>query len=68
MASDSVPELSSEQVLAHKLAAQEVAKYCQEFSRWRMTKRGSAASQESRRVQRPLIPPPMKKPTPTVQH
>ena len=35
MASDSLPDLSPEQEFAHKLAAQELAKYCQEFSRWR---------------------------------
>ena len=68
MASDSVPEFSSEQVLAHKLAAQEVAKYCQEFSRWRIAKRGSAGSEESRRVKRPLTPLSLKKPDPPVQH
>jgi hypothetical protein len=42
MPSDSFPDLSSEEELARKLAAQELAKYCQEFSRWRKTKRGRA--------------------------
>ena len=58
MASDSLPDLSPEQEFAHKLAAQELAKYCQEFSRWRIAKRGSAASEKSQRVQGMLTPPP----------
>jgi hypothetical protein len=64
MPSDSLPDLSPEQEFAHKLAAQELAKYCQEFSRWRIRKRGRAASEKSQRVQGMLIPPPLKKPDP----
>jgi DNA topoisomerase VI subunit B len=43
MPPDTLPDLSPEQNLALKLAAREVAKYCQEFSRWRKTRRGRAA-------------------------
>ena len=42
MTPDSLPHLSPEQEFAHKLAAQELAKYCQEFSRWRKSKGRSA--------------------------
>ena len=62
MPSESVADLSPEQKFARKLAAQELAKYCQEFSRWRKTKRGSAALDKSLPVQGPQGPPPMKKP------
>jgi hypothetical protein len=68
MASDSLPDLSPEQEFAHKLAAQELAKYCQEFSRWRMTKWGSAASAKSQRAQGTLVPPHTEKPDPPVPH
>jgi hypothetical protein len=68
MASDSLPHLSPEQEFAHKLAAQELAKYCQEFSRWRNSKGCSAASEKSPRVQGMLVSPPMKKPDPPVPH
>jgi hypothetical protein len=62
MPSDSLPDLSPEQKCARRLAAQELANYCQELSRWRETKRGSAASDKSPRPQRTLAPPPLKKP------
>jgi len=39
MASDSHPELSPEYSHAHKIAARELAKYCQEFDRWRTAER-----------------------------
>jgi len=68
MSSDSLPHLSPDQEFAHKLAAQELAKYCQEFSRWRKSKGYSAASQESQRAQGMLVSPPMKKPDPAVPH
>jgi GH24 family phage-related lysozyme (muramidase) len=54
MPSDTLPELSPEQNFAHKLAAQELAKYCQEFSRWRKTKRGRAAVDNTFAVRRTL--------------
>jgi hypothetical protein len=38
MPSDSLSRFSPEQEFAHKLAAQELAKYCQDFSRWRESK------------------------------
>jgi hypothetical protein len=62
MPSDSPPDLFPEQKFARKLAAQELAKYCQEFSRWRTTKRGSAALDKSLRAQGALAPPPLEKP------
>jgi hypothetical protein len=68
MTLDSLPHLSPEQEFAHKLAAQELAKYCQEFSRWRKSKGFSAASEKSQRAQGMLVLPPMKKPDPSVPH
>jgi hypothetical protein len=68
MASNSLPDLSPEQEFARKLAAQELAKYCQEFSRWRKTKRGSATLEKSLRTQGTLAPPPMKKPGTPAPH
>jgi hypothetical protein len=64
MPSDSLPDLSPEQEFAHKIAARELAKYCEEFSRWRIRKRGRAASEKSQRVQGMLISPPIEKPDP----
>ena len=43
MPSDILPELSPEQDFARKLAARELVRYCEEFARWRRTKRGRAA-------------------------
>jgi len=43
MTSDPYPNLSPEQEFAHKLAAQELAKYCQELSRWRKSKGGQSS-------------------------
>jgi len=43
MTSDSFPHLSLEQEFAHKLAAQELTKYCQDFSRWRESKKGQCS-------------------------
>lgn len=62
MPSDLLPELSPEQKFAHKLAAQELAKYCQEFSRWRRTKWGSAVLYGSLPAKRMLASIPVKKP------
>ncbi len=36
------PDLSPEYLNAHKIAARELAKYCQEFDRWLRTERFSA--------------------------
>ena len=68
MTSDSLPHLSPEQEFAHKLAAQELAKYCQEFSRWRKSKGRSAVSEKSPRAQGMLVSPPMKKLDPPAPH
>ena len=43
MTSESLPHLSPEQEFAHKLAAQELVKYCQEFWRWRDSKGGQTS-------------------------
>jgi hypothetical protein len=61
MPSDSLPDLSPEQLLARKFAAQELAKYCEEFYHWRRTKQGSAALNRPLPTQGPL---PLNKPTP----
>jgi len=68
MPSDSFPDLSPEEKLARKLAAQELAKYCQEFSRWRKTKRGAAALNKPSPAHGPLSPSPMKKADPPSPH
>jgi len=61
MPPESSPDSSPEQTFARKLAARELAKYCQEFSRWRRTKRGSAALEKSLPAQGTLRPIPLKK-------
>lgn len=61
-------DLSPEQELARKLAAQELAKYCQEFSCWRKTKRGSAALDKSSPLQGTQGPLSMKKPDSPAPH
>jgi len=43
MASHTLPDSSPDQDFAQKLAARELAKYCQEFSRWRRTRLGRVA-------------------------
>ena len=43
MPSDPLSHLSPEQESAHKLAARELAKYCQDFSRWRESKGGQSS-------------------------
>jgi hypothetical protein len=43
MVSNSLPHLSPEQEFAHKFAAHELAKYCQEFSSWRKSKDGQCS-------------------------
>ena len=65
MPSESFPDLSSEQEFAHKIAAQELAKYCQDFSRWRRAKRGRAALEKSQPEQG-VMDPPLKKPDPAI--
>ncbi len=68
MPSESLPDLSPEQKLARKFAAQELAKYCQEFSRWRRTKRGGTALEKCLPVQGTQGPPTMKKPDSPAPH
>jgi hypothetical protein len=68
MPSDSFSELSAEEKLARKLAAQELAKYCQEFSRWRKTKRGRAILDKPLPAPGTLGPPPMKESDPPAPH
>ena len=67
MAIDSLADLSPDQAYAHKVAVQQLAKYCQEFSCWRKTKRASAALDKSLRAQT-LLGPSAKKPAPPAQH
>jgi GH24 family phage-related lysozyme (muramidase) len=62
MSSDTLPDSSPEQNFARELAARELAKYCQEFSRWRKTKRGRAAVDNSPAARRTLEVASMKKP------
>jgi len=48
---NSYPDLSPEYFNAHKIAARELVKYCQEFDRWRITveRRIAGLSQDPRR-------------------
>ena len=47
---NSYPDLSPEYSNAHKIAAKALAKYCQEFDRWRTTERhGAGPGQDPRR-------------------
>jgi hypothetical protein len=61
---DSYPDLSPEHSYAHKIAAKELAKYCQEFARWRTAKRVSAGSAHSPRRREILVPRLNEKPGP----
>ena len=47
MPSDPLSHLSPEQESAHKLAARELAKYCQDFSRWRESKGGQSSLEKN---------------------
>jgi hypothetical protein len=57
MESNSYPDLSPEYSYAHKIAARELAKYCQEFDRWRRAKRGSEGLAQDPRRRGMLVPP-----------
>ena len=48
---NSYPDLSPEYSKAHKIAAKELVKYCQEFDRWRTTaeRRSAGPAQDPRR-------------------
>lgn len=68
MASGSLPHLSPEQEYALKLATQELAKYCQEFWRWRQSAKGQRSLDKiSARAGYAGIAP-LKKPDPPVPH
>jgi hypothetical protein len=64
MESDSYPDLSPEQLYAHKVAAKELVKYCEEFARWRTAKWGRARSVQSPRMRENLVPRLNEKPGP----
>jgi len=54
---NSYPDLSPEQAYAHKLAAKEFVKYCQELDRWwRRTERHSAGLAPDPRRRGMLVP------------
>jgi len=61
---DSLPDLSPEHSYAHKIAAKELAKYCEEIARWRTAKRGSAGPVQSRRMRQIPVPRLSEKPGP----
>jgi hypothetical protein len=68
MTSDSLPHLSPEQEFAHKLAAQELAKYCQEFSRWRKSKGGQCSLRKISAPAEYAALASLKKPDPPAPH
>ena len=53
---NSYPDLSPEQAYAHKLAAKELAKYCQEFDRWLTAERRIAGRAQDPRRRGMLVP------------
>jgi len=57
MESNSYPDLSPEYSNAHKIAAMELVKYCQEFDRWRRAKWGSEGLAPDPRRRGMLTPP-----------
>jgi len=61
---DSLPDLSPEHTYAHKIAARELVKYCEEFARWRIAKRGSAGPVQSPRTREIPVPRLSEKPGP----
>ena len=61
---NSLPDLSPEHSYAHKIAAKELAKYCQEFARSRTAKRGSGGFVHSPRMRDILVPHLNEKPEP----
>ena len=64
MESDSNPELSSEYSHAHKIAAKELIKYCQEFDRWRTAAGCIAGLAQDPRKRGMLAPRPAERPAP----
>jgi hypothetical protein len=61
---DSYPDLSPEYSYAHKIAAKELAKYCQEFDRWRTAERRSDVPTQDPRRRGMLVPHPAGTPAP----
>ena len=61
MSANPFPGLSLELAHAHRLAARELVKYCEDFARWRNTKEG-CLSVLSLPKQPVLLPHPMRKP------
>lgn len=61
---DSFPELSPEHLYAHKLAAKELVKYCEEFARWRTALRDSAGLVNPARMRKFPLPCLNEKPGP----
>jgi hypothetical protein len=58
MESNFLPDLSPEHSYAHKIAAKELAKYCEEFARWRTAQRASAglaSSPQKREIRLPRL-------------
>jgi len=53
---NSYPDLSSEYSDAHKIAARELIKYCQEFERWRTAERCSTGPAQDPRRRGMLVP------------
>jgi hypothetical protein len=68
MTLDPRPNLSPEQEVAHKLAAQELAKYCQELSRWRRSKGGQCSLRKVSAPAGHAGKAILKKPVPAVPH
>jgi hypothetical protein len=66
MAFDSLTDLSPEHAYAHRIAAKALAKYCQEFARWRAAERVSTGLPQSKRPQGMLVTPLTEKPDPPV--
>jgi len=66
MVSNSRGELTPEQAIARKLAAQELARHWQEFSRWRQAERCNEAADKSLQTRGMLAPPRTSKPDPSV--
>jgi hypothetical protein len=63
----SYPDLSPEQVYAHKIAARELAKYVQDFDRWLRAERRIAGRAQDPRRRGMLVPHPTGWPVPPVR-
>jgi len=65
---NSYPDLSPEYSYAHKIAAKELLKYCQEFNRWRTAQRRSEVPTQDPRRRGMLLPHVAGKLTPPERH